>query len=203
MGNSDTLKTLAVDVHVGLINEVSIRAATANNVFIEGIDLRKSTSSTIEVYNAGVGGADSGVVGPLTGLGEFAGAAELSPNLALINYGINDINNGTETIPQTVSNIEKMVSELRSIDCDPIVLIPTAVVGRIAEFSALRAALHTMSLQDNVPLIDLSATYGNDASALNAAGLMVDNVHPSPAFYSQIGSSIGNLLTQVIINAHN
>jgi hypothetical protein len=48
----------------------------------------------------------------------------------------------------------------------------------------------------NVPLIDLSATYGNNAAALAAAGLLSDNVHPDAALYADIGAKIAALLTQ-------
>ncbi len=197
-GGTGQMKTQTVDLPAGSHDELSIRATSANNLFLEGASFWNSTTPAVEVYDAGKGGADSSVAGTgsLSGYGVIQGAAELAPNLVLIDYGINDINNNTETTAQTVANIATMVTTFRSVNADPIIVIPEPFnSGNYATgLPALRLALEALSTTMNVPLIDLSATYDNSYAELAAAGLMSDNLHPNAALYSDIGAGIASLL---------
>jgi len=201
IGNSGLTKTQTINLPLGLHSDVSVTANDANRLFIEGTAFWNTAAPKVEVVNAGKGGGDSGVVNQgssstVAGSGEIQGAAELAPQIVLINYGINDINNGTETTAQTVANLALMVTELRSVNADPIIVIPQPFSSTVyaTQLPALRAALHTLSDAVNVPLIDLSATYNDDFASLSAAGLMSDNLHPSAALYADIGSKIAALL---------
>jgi len=201
IGSSNLTKTQTIILPLGVHADVSVTANNANPLFIEGTSFWNTAAPKVEVVNAGKGGADSGAVNQgssstVAGFGEVQGAAELAPQIVLINYGANDINNATETTAQTVANLALMVTEFRSVNADPILVIPQpfSSTAYATQLPALRAALHTLSDTMNVPLIDLSATYNDDFASLSAAGLMADNLHPSAALYAQIGSKIAALL---------
>ncbi len=206
-GNTGQTLTQTVDIPAGLHSEVSLRATAPNN-YIEGISFWNSTSPSVEVYNSGIAGWDSTeantstyqgntLLGSTNGYGETAGAAEQDPNLAIIDIGINDINSNLDTTAQTINNISQMVASLRSVGSDVIIMIPQPFGDNqyATALPALRSALQSLSLAQNVPLIDLSATYGNNFSALYNGGLMYDTLHPDATLYADIGSQLAALLT--------
>jgi hypothetical protein len=182
--------------------EISIRSLNANSTFIEGAAFSNSLAPQVQVFNAGIPGVESNIVtyGSAGGNGDIQGAAALNPKLALINFGINDINDGTETVAQTVQHISQMVTEMRAAGSDVIVIIPQPFdsPNYAADLPALRTALEAYATAANVPIIDLSATYGDSAAALNAAGLLTDNLHPDATLYADIGSGIASLLAQAV-----
>jgi lysophospholipase L1-like esterase len=205
LGNTGQIVTKTIDIPSGLHAVLNIRSTSSTLTSIEGAAFWNSANPSVEVYNAGVPGAESSVVGngSTAGVGEIPGVVNLNPNLALIDYGINDINNGDLTIAQTVANISAMITALRSVNCDVIIIIPQpfSSPAYATQLPALRAALEALSDADNVPIIDLSATYGDSFAALAAAGLMSDLLHPDATLYADIGSKIAALLAQTIDSA--
>ena len=72
-GGSGNLETQTIDVPMGSYSELSITQANGNPLFIEGASLWNSTTPSIQVYNAGIGGTESSIVGTgsTTGYGEI------------------------------------------------------------------------------------------------------------------------------------
>ncbi|MGD0109117.1 MAG: GDSL-type esterase/lipase family protein, partial [Rhodopila sp.] len=202
LGNTGQLKTQTIILPAGQHSTLSVRDVNSSQMLIEGASFWDSTDPSIEVYNAGVNGAASVTVGTgtLSGLGEIQGAAETEPTLAFINYGINDINGGIPAA-QTAANLKLMIDDLRSVGCDTILVIPQPfdTPNYAAGLPALRSAVEALALAENVPVIDLSATYNNDETALSAAGLMSDdNIHPNSTLYADIASGYAALLASAV-----
>nr|WP_321983147.1 carbohydrate-binding domain-containing protein [uncultured Lichenicoccus sp.] len=200
VGNSGLMVSQTIDLPAGLHSSVTITSASANPAEIEGASFWSSTTPAVQVLNAGEGGAESNVVGDgvTPGAGEVAASAALKANLALINFGINDILQGTLTAAQTTANIALMVTEFRANGTDPVIIIPQPFGGAnyTAEIATLRADIYQLATTMNVPVIDLSATYNDNPLTLEAEGLLAsDNVHPSMLLYSDIASGIATLLT--------
>ncbi len=209
-GNTGKTMTQTVDIPAGLHSQVNIRAASPK-VYIEGASFWNSTSPAVEVYNAGIAGWDSTqantsiyngatLTGSTDGYGETAGAAALHPNLAIIDIGINDITYDLDSTAKSVANISQMIASLRSVGSDVIIMIPQpfGASDYATELPALRSALQSLSLAQNVPIIDLSATYGDDLTALYNAGLMYDLLHPDATLYADNASKIAALLASAV-----
>ena len=155
------------------------------------------------MFNAGVGGAwsSSAGTGSLTGAGEFAGGLELGASLALIDYGINDIVNDVLTPAQTVANFATAIAESRSVGADPIIVIPSPfglnpylTVPQVTTLAAVTTGLQALAVQEDVPIIDLNATYSGSYTTLSQDGLL-NSPHPDAALYSDIAARIAALLT--------
>ena len=197
-GNTGKLLTQTLDLPLGTYSSVQITAATSNPVFIEGAAFSNSVNPEVEVYNAGVGGAFSDTVrtGVTSAIGEIPGVVGLSPNLVLIDYGINDLNQQLIAPDQTAANVAQMVEDFQAEGIDSIIVVPTpfGTTPYLQNIGALRADLEAVSNALDVPIIDLSATYDDDYQALADAGLTHDLFHPDAALYSIIGSQIAAVL---------
>ena len=200
VGNTGLMTSQVVTLPAGTHAKLTVTAGTSATTDIEGAAFFNSQTPAVQIFNAGEGGAPSSVVGDgvTPGAGEVSGAAALGANLAMIDFGINDILQGTLTAAQTTANIALMVTEFRANGTDPIIIIPQPIASAnyTAEIATLRADIENLATSMDVPLIDLSATYGDDPSGLAAAGLLGgDGVHPTAALYASIASGIASLLT--------
>jgi lysophospholipase L1-like esterase len=210
-GNFGQTLTQTVDIPAGFHSQVTVTSNSANDSFIQGASFSSSTSPSIQVYNAGIPGIDSGqadssivsgslVKGSPSGYGATAGVVALKPSLVLVDLGINDILANLDTTAQTVSNISQIVTSLRSVGSDVILVIPnpSSDPTYIAALPGLRTAIETYAVQANVPVIDLSGTYSDGWVGLSEAGLMFDYVHPDATLYANIGSDIAAMLAQSV-----
>ncbi len=210
-GNTGNTLTQTIDIPAGSYSELSVRATNSNVTYIQGASFWNSTDPSTQVYNAGISGWDSGaadtsyyngslITGSTNGFGETAGVVAIKPTLTLIDLGINDLIHSLDTPAQTVTNISQMVANLRAAGSDVIIVLPNPFddPSYATEFPALRAALEAYSLAQNVPIIDLSATYDDNFEALYDSGLMSDAYHPDATLYADIGSKIAALLASAI-----
>jgi hypothetical protein len=199
IGNTGLMVSRTIDLPIGVYSSVSVTTGTANQTQIEGVSFSNTVTPAIQVLNAGVGGAESSVVGDgvTPGAGMISSPAALGANLALINFGINDILQGNLTATQTTANIALMVTEFRANRTDPIIIIPQPInsANYVAEIPTLRADIYQLATTMNVPVIDLSATYNADATSLLADGLLTnDGIHPGATLLADIASGIATLL---------
>lgn len=182
-------------------SSVVLSQAASGQCYIQGFAFWSHASPKVELYNTGVPGAVSGMVGSgaTTGVGQWQGAYQLAPTLALINFGINDIANGVSA-STTASNLSLMITGLQGINCDVVLILPTP--GTYANYGtgmpALRSALQSVCTTYGVPMIDLSGTYNDSASDFNAAGFQYsDGVHLTAAGYADVADRIAVLLEGV------
>ncbi len=214
-GNTGQTMTQTLTIPATLVSQLTVTSANGNPSYIQGASFSSTTNHAITVENAGIGGWDSTgantsvvdgstVLGSGNGYGQTASTAALHPSLVIIDLGSNDIALAEDTTAQTVANITQMVATLRAAGSDVIVMIPQPFGSTYyaTALPALRAGLQAMSLADNVPLIDLSATYDNSEADLEAAGLKSDLLHGDATFYADIGTQLAQLLTTTINNAN-
>jgi lysophospholipase L1-like esterase len=200
LGNTGKMMSQTISLPLASYSQVSVTSTSTSQADIEGVSFSNSKTPSVQVFNAGVGGAQSSVVGDGVSAtaGIITGAAALGANLALINFGINDILQGTLSAAQTTANIGLMVAEFRASGTDPVIIIPQplAAANYTAEIATLRADIYHLADTMNVPVIDLSATYGDNASSMLSAGLLGnDGVHPTATLYADVASGIARLLT--------
>jgi hypothetical protein len=220
-GNTGNTMQQTLDIPLGTYGNVSITANDSNQTDIQGISLANSTENSIQVDDTAIGGWGSGsadtsvlndnvLLGSADGFGMTAGTVALAPNLTMVDLGINDItgfaNNGTPlTAAAIIANLTQIVATLKAGGSDVILVIPQPFSdpGYATLLPALRAGLETLSLAENVPLIDLSQTYNNNYAALLSAGLMADTLHPNATLYADIGTEIANVLANAIDGTTN
>jgi lysophospholipase L1-like esterase len=203
-GNSGLLDQVTVDLPTTeAVSSITITDVNGATAYIEGVTLQ-SASPSVQVIDAGVGGAESSIVG--TGQSETnpynvtainAVAAE-KPTVAFVDFGINDVLQGNLTAAQTTANLQLIVQELQASGTEPIIVIPNPVTSPNwgIEIATLRADVYALATQLNLPVIDLSATGGDNAAALETQGLLnSDGVHPTAAYDASVGRQIAALLT--------
>ncbi len=206
IGNNYTMQTTELSIPAQLVNTVTITSTTPTADFLEGAAVANTSSTAVQVYNAGQsGGTAQGanaaeMVGSLgNNSGEIPDTIQLNPSLVLINYGINDINDGLETPGQAASYVQQMVADFQAKGIDTIIIVPTPFASVYAsEFPSYINDLEGIATQMNVPLINLSATYDNSEADLAAAGLMHDGIHPGAQLYADIGLGIAGLLSKAV-----
>jgi hypothetical protein len=206
IGNNYAMEATELSIPVQLVNTVTVTSTTPTADFLEGAAVSNTKSAAITVYNAGQSGGTaqganaSETVGSLgDSSGEIPNTIQLNPSLVLINYGINNINDGLETPAQAASYVQQMVADFQAKGIDSIIIVPTPFASIYAsEFPAYVDDLEGIATQMNVPLINLSATYDNSEAGLAAAGLMHDSIHPGAQLYADIGLGIAGLLSKAI-----
>lgn len=149
------------------------------------------------------------------GAGPTAGVVALAPSLAIVDFGINDIDYSSfdgESLSSIVASYEQVVMTLKNSGSDVIIMLPEAwssptVPGTSEtyyqqDFPTLLAQIENFAVTENVGVINLSATYGNAYQALVSAGLLApDGIHPDATLDADIGAQLAGLLTNAIENA--
>ncbi len=218
-GNTGETLTQTVKVPAADYSNLTVVANDANPTYIQAASFSSSTHPAIQVFNAGIDGYASAALdtsiyqgatltGSASGYGPTAGVVALNPTLTLVDVGICDIigaQTGGVPVPTatTVANIAQIVATLRAGGSDVILFLPAPFSNPnyATMLPALRTGLEALALTDNLPIIDLSATYGDNYAALQAAGLMTDALHPDATLYADIGSKLAALLTNAITGA--
>lgn len=207
-GNTGSTKSQTITIPAGLHGQVTLTADFASPTYIQGAAFSSSTSNQVQIFNAAIGGWGAGnanisvlngqvLHGSAQGFGQVAGTAALSPNLALIDLGINDItgftNSGVEVPTATIAaNLEQIIATYRAMGCDVILVIPQPFSdpNYAAGLPALRAALEQVSLAGNVPIIN-----GTSSSTLPAGTLDFSGLSYNQLWFGQSGE---NLLINVL-----
>jgi lysophospholipase L1-like esterase len=196
VGSSGSMAMQTVQLPPGQYSTLKLRALETAALFIEGVAFWNTSSPAVEVYNAAKGGSEASVVGAgsAAGVGMIPGSLALAPDLAIVNFGINDIANGNQTSSQIAANLGLIVAAFRAIDCDVILVIPQPFnrANYATGIAGLRAAVRALSDQRNVPVIDLSASFNDDFTAMK--GLMFDDLHPNATFYDLEAARFAKLL---------
>lgn len=153
-----------------------------------------TSASGVAVWNAGTSGwLATDFVGANTfDTASSITSARINPHLTLINIGINDFNKASPTAEATYkAQMQELISAVIAAGSDCLLIIPhelgSANAGNRAAFAGfINDLVATNSLQ---PAIDLSVALGTYADA-NAAGYMLDTIHPSASGYTEIANYI-------------
>jgi lysophospholipase L1-like esterase len=204
VGNTGLLSATTLTLPTAeIVTSVTVTDTNGASAYLEGVTLA-SAAASIQVIDAGVGGAESSIVG--AGMPEtnslnanpINAEAQEKPTVAFVDFGINDVLQGNLTAAETTANLKLMVQELQSVGTEAVIVIPNpiAVLGWAAEIPTLRADVYALADQLNVGVIDLSATSDDDAAILFSKGLLTgDGVHPTAAYDTQVATQLAALLT--------
>jgi hypothetical protein len=182
-------------------------------VVIQGVSFSDTRHLAVQVMNAGIGGwtsvqADtsdcmgSEVLGSACGFGQTAGTVALHPKLVIVDLGINDIRNN---VPEATiaASIAQIVATLKAAGSDVVIMVPGPFVAPnyMTGITALESDMRALADQDDVGMIDLSATYRYNYAKLRREGLMGnDELHPDATLYADIAQGIARLLVPAILN---
>lgn len=159
------------------------------DVFVQSVEVWDSTvGGQVQIINGGQGGLSStSLIQSATFSDYTSGMLAEAANLAIINLGTNDLNNGTPTLAEYKSNIDNGVALLQAQNCDVILVFPASVVsdGYAQNGDAYLTALKAISATRNVPLLDLRMLYGPITSM--PAAWIHDNLHKTEIFYNLQG----------------
>lgn len=196
------VSTITLSAPVTNPSNVAMKLHSGSYCFIGGMALWNHSTPSIEVYNLGIGGTTWSVVDQTvtTGISVCASIAAMAPHLAIINYGINDINQGF-TLSTTEGYATTGLTTLSGISgMDLMVMLPnpftpsgTAVFTQAQLQTGILGVCTTSPL--NIPLASLHLTYGDNQTDFTGSSFMASDPHPSVAFYQDEGKRIAALLT--------
>jgi hypothetical protein len=226
--NTGETLTTTFDMTPGEYQEMMLRQVGSTSTDIQGVSFSSTTSPAIQVEDAGIGGetavgANQSSVfydmytASTRGAGPTAGVAALSPSLAIVDFGINDIDNSSydgESLSSIITSYEQIVTTLKNSGSDVIIMLPEAWLSPAIpgtsetyyqqDFPTLLSQIENFAISQNVGVINLSATYGDNYQTLVSAGLLgSDNLHPDATLDADIGAQLASLLTSAIDNASN
>ncbi len=200
--NSSNIAYKTYNVPRQVYSKINIRCITGQPL-LSGVDCYDSIIPRIDIFNGGSGGADaSALTGGTTGYGPLQGLLALQPNLAFINYGINDGNSFQKIKSVYKSEILNGVQKLQAANCDVILLVTTPVIEsstmETTWWTQYRDALQEISLLQNVPVINLHDRYVSYTTQNSKTpSWMSDNLHPSALLYADLGVYFGNILLNI------
>src|SRR5438105_14131323 len=114
-------------------------------------------------------------------------------------YGVND---AVAAVPPATyqANLALIISTLRAVNCDVILLVPPARCTSAATFSAdgaYVAALYALADTYNVPLWDITKRWPSTFAAVTSAPYSYEpsaGVHPTDKGYADMAQGIRNAL---------
>ena len=196
------LDTITIPISSGNYSELTVTDTSGTPVYIQGAAFI-SPAPQIQVYNGGIDGLTAAAAGS-----EIPGILAVNPKLVLVDLGINDILsagsadlNVSSAISAISASISVIATSLTASGAEVVLVVPSPFnTESYAEYMPqLQQAYQSIASSMGLPLIDLSASYGDDYQALNMADLLSgDVVHPNATFYADIGAQIAAPLTNVI-----
>jgi autotransporter passenger strand-loop-strand repeat protein len=202
---SGAIESTTISLALSSYSGITVSDTSNNKVYIQGLAISSTqpgTAPSVQIYNAGVDGLQSA-----GGVDDIPGVLSVNPKLVFVDFGINDIldaptGESIAALTATISaNIQQIVTNLQAGGADVVLLAPTPFNSEsYAEYMPqLQLAYQAIAASMNIPLIDLSASYGDDFQALFNAGLTSgDGIHPNATFYADIGAQIAAVLAGVI-----
>jgi lysophospholipase L1-like esterase len=153
-----------------------------------------SAVKQIHVINAGWGGATSNdLVAATNNWGTVGSIAFWTPDLVIINIGINDLNQATPTAQATFNaNVQQIINAAKAVNADVILMVPTPIgtANGLANQATFQTYIHALATTNSLNVIDMLATWGSFATA-NANGWMnTDLIHPKAIGYAQVANTV-------------
>ncbi|XP_070075480.1 uncharacterized protein [Drosophila takahashii] len=166
---------------------ITIKNTGPGEIYIPGGELWNSKTPYITICNCGDAGAlSTDVLGTASGYNPAGSLLALKFNLVLGNVGINDINSQSSTGATITNGIAATLTALKAAGTDVIMAVPQPFTSDnyATLLPDLRTALEAQAKTIDYGLIDLSAAYNDNVTALGS--LMYNNLHPTRALYGDI-----------------
>lgn len=189
---------------ISTANVITMTVGATGDVFVLGIEPRRSDKKQVLIANAGVG--SSRTVTQWAGdAGGSAGSAASSrgcirsyaPDLTIISLGLNDASDGT-SVATWLAAMETVIA-VAAESGDVIVMSPippasNANANRLTFVPQYVAAVRSMAH----PIVILDDRWGPTASNLASTnGMMTDSVHPNAVGYADIADGLWQALRSV------
>jgi hypothetical protein len=168
---------------------------------ISGMGFWSSTSPAVQIFNLGVGGAESSLVNYTTATGTanmLSAAVNRGATLALIDFGINDILHNFTTLAATITNLTNAATTLMANGIDVVFIIPHPFQTTTGVYTQaqLITAMQGLATSRGVGVLDLNSTYANNGAAFEAV-FGASGPHPNATGYDDFGARIASALTGV------
>lgn len=195
-------KTFSVTRGTGTIN---LRQTNTGTGYIMCVEAWDSQTKTIDIINAGQGGATSAILsGNLTGYTPVAGVAALAPHFVILNIGINDGNTASTSKATFKANVLNAVTKWQSRNIDVLLTVTTPVVATSAMettyWTQYRDALQEIAVAQNVPIItnwhDRYVSWNTQNA--KTPTWMAGQLHPAAPLYDDEGAVVAQILASVI-----
>jgi hypothetical protein len=174
---------------------------SGGQIFIAGIEAYNSTTSQVEMMNAGW---------PLSTTGNWVASGSpwlplpavgaIAPDLILLDLGINDWKN-TVAVSTYKSNLQTMITAYKATS-DVILVTPApsqTTSTPLATQQTFINALYELAISNNIPIIDNWSRWGSYERA-NASPLLyyTNSLHPNANGYSDFAQGIFTPLMSVV-----
>lgn len=208
--NATTSVNITCPLGINTLN-LAWSSGTTTKALIYGISAYDSSKSWVDVMNAGWPAAQSADWFPVSGgpyaitAGAGKGASCFSPNLCIIDLGINDIGQTTaKSEAFYAANIQGLIGVLQGLGSDVVLntFNPVGASGSYAnpypinEQNKYIQKIYGLAAKNNLALIDI---YGRMQSytVSNGNGLMGDQLHPNALGYADKASAIFNAIGNI------
>lgn len=178
---------------------VAINAPATGSAFIMGAEAYNSANSGVMVTSLGVGNATSSNLGAATGYTGLNAVKQGGYDLAIVMYGTND---ASTSVPVATyqANIAAIISTLRAVNCDVLLMVPPNRCTSAATFSAdgaYNAALYALADTYNLPLWDITKRWPSTFTAVTSSPYSYEpsaGVHPTDKGYADMAQGLRNAL---------
>jgi len=177
-------------------------ARVSGNAYLHGLVAWDATTPAVDVINAGRGSAlTTTLTGNTRGWSPLANVTTLSPDLVILNIGINDYTPATLVAAATFETNLRLLLTTYTAFADVILVVPTpsdATRQTLIIQEAYSNIIRAVAAAYGVNLIDFVDRW-QSYTASNALGYYAaaDIVHPNATGYADMGEYIGSLLATV------
>jgi lysophospholipase L1-like esterase len=168
---------------------------TAGDFRLAGVHLYNAADRLLQVFNAGVNGAQaSSVTSSTAGTGGLHWIPFWDADLAILNFGINDFF-VSKSVATFTSEMQQIISAFKAAGTDVILTtsVPTSITGTPTHVEYMDA-LRDLAIANKLLLVDIFATWVDWATG-NALGWYSDATHPTATGYAEIAEQIAGVIS--------
>lgn len=185
---------------------IAINWVSGGEVDVGGVAIWKSGTPQIDIYNFGIGGSQSNTWAVNNTFFPLILSKSIAADMYVLNLGINDLVNAGISVATYKSNIQTIITALKTATpgCQVIICVPqpcnntlfNAASGGIVD---LRTALRELRDANDIPLIDWYKFFNETYTPANYYfnGSANDTLHPNTAAYGLEATAVRTLLSNV------
>ncbi len=173
---------------------------TSVPVFVLGIVTGNSTNG-VELLNCGFDASTTAKwIESGTPYAPISAVATFSPDLYVINLGINDIRQPF-SVAMYSNNIVTILAAAKSANTDVVLIVPTPIQGYSFTSFGYQTALYNIGNTFGIPVVSMNRFFFNENwGAMNGAGMSYDSLHPNGYGYQNEADYLASLLAGKFLN---